>query len=495
MNLLDAVRHFINKHDLISPGSIVIVGVSGGPDSLCLLHVLNLLAPEYDFRLHVAHLNHQLRGSEADADAGFVQSVAEYWKLPFTTESRDVAAFAKENKLSIEEAARQVRYGFFIEVALRQHSDTIAVAHNADDQTESVLMHFLRGSGLGGLRGMLPKTRLEEYRLQTPEEVAPRTNRRLYLIRPLLEVPRAAIEEYCRQHNLQPRSDASNADTTYFRNRLRHELLPTLETYNPNIRSILRRTASVIAAEVEMLETQVNLVWNKIIVDGSDDYITFELPAFKQAPLAIRRALLRRSIQELRPPLRDVDFVNIEAALDLIDRGQTGDRATLPQGLMLEIGYDSITIGDAHESVLPDWPLLTAGMSEIAVDIPGSTHLPHSAWHLETSILSESQNLREDRWTAHLDADGLAGPVIIRRRASSDRFQPQGMPVPLGLKDWMINVKIPRVVRDRLPLIVSGDQIAWVAGFRVGQSFLVKPETKRIIKLTFSKAVSLTSKE
>ena len=161
MNLLDAVRHFINKHDLISPGSIVIVGVSGGPDSLCLLHVLNLLAPEYNFHLHVAHLNHQLRGSEADSDAGFVQSLAEDWKLPFTIESRDVAAIAKENKLSIEEAARQVRYGFFIEVAMRQHSDTIAVAHNADDQTESVLMHFLRGSGLGGLRGMLPKTGLE----------------------------------------------------------------------------------------------------------------------------------------------------------------------------------------------------------------------------------------------------------------------------------------------------------------------------------------------
>ena len=251
MNLLDTVRHSINKHDLINPGSIVIVGVSGGPDSLCLLHVLNLLAPEYNFHLHVAHLNHQLRGSEADSDAGFVQSLAEQWKLPFTIESRDVAAFARENKLSIEEAARQVRYGFFIEVAMRQHSDTIAVAHNADDQTESVLMHFLRGSGLGGLRGMLPKTRLEEYRLQTPEEIAQHTKRRLYLIRPLLEVPREAIEEYCQQHNLQPRMDASNADTTYFRNRLRHEMLPALE--NAARRAVVERFMKAIVPHQEFM--------------------------------------------------------------------------------------------------------------------------------------------------------------------------------------------------------------------------------------------------
>ena len=397
--------------------------------------------------------------------------------------SADVARHARDKGLSIEEAARELRYGFLFEQARLFACQAVAVGHTADDQVETVLMHLLRGAATDGLSGMAYRS------LPNP------WSREISLVRPLLATWREEILTYNNENKLQPSTDASNLDQTYFRNRLRHELVPYLETYNPNIRSILRRTASVIAAEVEMLETQVNLVWNKIIVDGSSDYITFELPAFKQAPLAIRRALLRRSIQELRPPLRDVDFVNIEAALDLIDRGQTGDRATLPQGLMLEIGYDSITIGDAHESVLPDWPLLTAGMSEIAVDIPGSTHLPHSAWHLETSILSESQNLREDRWTAHFDADGLASPVIIRRRASSDRFQPQGMPVPIGLKDWMINVKIPRVVRDRLPLIVSGDQIAWIAGFRVGQPFIVKPTTKRIIKLTFRKAVSLTRKE
>jgi tRNA(Ile)-lysidine synthase len=485
MDILQSLLRFINKHNLLERGSIVIVGVSGGADSLCLLHALNSLAPEYDLRLHVAHLNHQLRGDKADADANFVRSIAEQWKLPYTIESRDVAAFAQEHKLSIEEAARQVRYGFLIEVASKQNSHTIAVAHNADDQTESVLMHFLRGSGTGGLRGMLPKTSLSDFRFLISDL---KTDPQAMLIRPLLEIPRAEIELYCELHLLHPRIDATNSDTTHFRNRLRHELLPTLETYNPNIRSILRRTASVIAAEYEMLEAQVNLAWDRICVEATDELITFHLANFKEQPLAVRRALLRQSIERLRPPLRDVDFVNIEDAIELIDRGQTGDKATLPQGLMLEIGYGSITIAGANESALPDWPLLPEGTQEIAINIPGITKLPQSEWIIEAEILPEVSNLREDRWNAHFAADNLSDSVGLRTRTSIDRFQPQGMPSDVRLKDWMINVKIPRAIRDRLPLIVSNDQIAWVAGFRVGQAFIVKTETNRVVKLTFRKA-------
>ncbi|HZY43123.1 MAG TPA: tRNA lysidine(34) synthetase TilS, partial [Anaerolineae bacterium] len=307
-----------------------------------------------------------------------------------------------------------------------------------------------------------------------------------YLIRPLLETPREAIKDYCQQNNLQPRIDATNADTTYFRNRLRHDLLPLLETYNANIRSILRRTASVIAAEYEALETHVDAAWHETIIEEGDAII-FHLAKFKAQPLAIRRSLLRRSIQQLRPPLRDVDFVNIEDAIDLIERAETGDRSTLPQELMLEVGYDSITISMANETILPDWPLLSEETGAIPITVPGSTRLTNSQWSIEATVLPEVENFREDMWSTHLDADSLSGPLSIRPRTSTDRFQPQGMRSPIGLKDWMINAKIPRAVRDRLPLIVSGDQIVWVAGFRVGQPFIVREDSKQIVKLTFSK--------
>jgi tRNA(Ile)-lysidine synthase len=173
MDFLTSLRRFISKHDLLPRGSTVIVGVSGGVDSLGLLHALNTLAPELDLRLHVAHLNHQLRGAEAQADADFVRAIAQQWDLPRTIEARDVAEFARHHKLSPEEAARQVRYGFLLEVALAQHSEAIAVAHNADDQAESVLMHFLRGSGLSGLRGMLPKMRIAELRIRNWDSASP----------------------------------------------------------------------------------------------------------------------------------------------------------------------------------------------------------------------------------------------------------------------------------------------------------------------------------
>ena len=172
MDFLTNLRRFIFKHELLprgsrgAPNAPVVVGVSGGADSLCLLHALHALAPEFEWQLHVAHLNHQLRGEEAQADAGFVRDIAQQWNLPYTIESRDVRSFARDYKLTLEEAARQVRYGFLREVALAQHSSIIAVAHNADDQAESVLMHFLRGSGLAGLRGMPPKMRMAELRIR-----------------------------------------------------------------------------------------------------------------------------------------------------------------------------------------------------------------------------------------------------------------------------------------------------------------------------------------
>ena len=489
MDILQSLRKFITQHDLLAHGATVIAGVSGGPDSLCLLHALKTLAPEYDLRLHIAHLNHQLRGAEADADAEFVRQIADEWHLPCTIESRDVAALAKTRRLSTEEAARQARYAFLIEVAAAQHSDTIAVAHNADDQAESVLMHFLRGSGLTGLRGMLPKMRIAELRTRNEDSALPISHSARndqYLIRPLLAVPRALIEEYCLQNNLLPRRDATNADITYFRNRLRHELLPVLETYNPNIRAVLCRTANVIAAEYEVLAAHLNYAWDMTVIAETAAAITFNLLMWREQPLATQRAMLRRAIHQLRPPLRDIDFVHIEDGIELLKRAHTGDQATLPQNLLLEVSYDTFTITPRDQLSLPDWPLLPESTETQPITVPGATLLPESAWVIEAVFEACDKTRRPlARFAACFDADTLPAPLAMRLRMSTDHFHPQGMPVPVRLKDWMISVKVPRAVRDRLPLIVAGNQIVWVPGFRVGQPFVVTEKTQRIIKLVF----------
>ena len=239
MEVLDIVRKTILQHHLFEGGGTVVLGVSGGPDSLCLLHTLRALQDELGLELHLAHLDHGIRGSDSRADAEYVEGLARAWDVSATMEYGDVPAYAEEHRVAIEEAARRVRYLFLGRVAREVGAQCVAVGHNADDQVETIIMHWMRGSGLGGLRGMLPVQVLgaEDWWCGPV----------LRLVRPLLDVPRDAIEGYCHQHGLQPRFDRSNLDLTYHRNRIRHELIPFLESFNPRIRDVLRRSARVIA--------------------------------------------------------------------------------------------------------------------------------------------------------------------------------------------------------------------------------------------------------
>ncbi len=489
-DLLRQVREFIHRHDLLSVGDRVVVGVSGGPDSLCLLHLLLRLQEEYRLQLHVAHLHHGARGEEADADAAFVADLAREWGLPATLVREDVPAVARAHKLAFEEAARRVRYAFLAHVAGRVGAAKVAVGHNADDQAETVLMHFLRGAGLAGLRGMRPATPLSEYRLLPQTDRFPLPDRLPVLIRPLLSTPRAEIEAYCAEQGLSPRFDRSNLDTTYFRNRLRHELLPLLETYNPNIRRRLCHTAEVVAADYELLIQMRDWAWDQVVREETKDAIVLGRAEWRAQPLSLQRALIREAAYRLRPYLRDVDFVHVEAAVEVARAGTTGAQATLPGGLALTVGYDMLTITDAGYEPPPSGPTLPPGTA-MPVALPGRTPLPGGEWVLEAD-LPPTWTLAEvtgnpDRWTAYLDAERLEGPLVLRTRRSGDRFRPHGLGghAPL-LKDWMINARVPRAVRDMLPLLVSGDgEILWVCGWRVSETAAVRPETRQVARLRF----------
>lgn len=489
MDLLARVRAFVQQHSLLLPGETVVVGVSGGPDSLCLLHLLVRLSDEYKLRLHVAHLHHGARGEEADADAAFVADLARRWGLPATVAKKDVPAIARSRRLAFEEAARRVRYAFLAHVAGEVGASKVAVGHNADDQAETVLMHLLRGAGPAGLRGMLPATPLSDYRLLPEIRELPLPPALPTLIRPLLDVPRADIEAYCEEHGLQPRFDRSNLDTTFFRNRLRHELLPLLETYNPNIRQRLCHTAQVIAADYALLEEIRDRAWRAVVREESEQAIRFDRAAWQAQPLSLRRALIRQAAYRLRPTLRDVDFVHVESALQVAQEGSTGAQATLPGGLMLTVGYDDLLVAEAGYHPPPAGPTLPTGTT-LEVALPGATRLPEGEWVLEGELL-ERWGMREvqgnvDRWTAYLDADRLEGPLMLRTRRPGDRFRPQGMGGHAPrLTDWMINAKVPRTWRDRLPLLVAAGDIVWVCGWRVAETAVVGPETRRVARFRF----------
>ena len=283
-------------------------------------------------RLTVAHLNHGLRGADADADAAFVADLARGWGLPCAVERIDVAALARQNRLSAEEAARQARYAFLARTALAGGASRIAVAHHADDQAETVLMHFLRGSGVAGLRGMLPATSLPAEALAAGDATG------LCLIRPLLGIARAEIEAHCAQHGLSWRTDASNADTRHHRNRLRHELLPILRQYNPRIDEVLARTADVMAGEVEMLESLAEESLRRIRLDAPAGVVAFEREGWLSYGRGLRRAVIRQAVRDARPDLRNIGFEHVDRAVEVAAGGESGDAATIAGGLAARRG-------------------------------------------------------------------------------------------------------------------------------------------------------------
>ncbi len=480
--MLQAFQETLRRYRLLRPGSRVIIGISGGPDSVALLHLFTRLRADWQLTLHAAHLHHGIRGAEADADAAFVAELCARWDVPCTIERLDVPTLARQEHLALEEAARRHRYAFLARVALQQGATTIAVAHHADDQAETVLMHLLRGSGPAGLRGMAPATPLSAYRVLP---LPPEARRDLLLIRPLLFTPRAAIEAYCAAWDLPTRYDSSNADTTFFRNRLRHEVIPYLARLNPRIRERLCALAEVVRADYALLEELTQQSWDTLLLEQHENAISFDRVGFRALPLSLQRALIRRAAYALRPTLRDVDFVHVEAAVRVAVEGVTGQQATLPRNLKLVVGYDRLTLAHADALLLPpDRPWLTAG-DVIPLGGAGPYPLPQGwlltlerldSWEL-TAIINNPDPL-----TAYLDADALQPPLFVRTRRAGDRFAPLNLGAEVNLGDFFVRHKVPAPWRDAIPLLCSGDTILWVVGVRLSERARVTPSTRAVVK-------------
>jgi tRNA(Ile)-lysidine synthase len=491
MNLIERVKKTIESSRMLAHGDHIVVAVSGGPDSLCLLHVLLQLREEYALVLDVAHLNHQLRGVDADQDAAFVARVAADWGLPAYIEARDVAALARRRGLAIEEAARQARYAFLGRVARQVGAQSVAVGHNADDQVETVCMHWLRGSGLAGLRGMQIVSRFEDLRL-TGEEVQPTDeDRELLLVRPLLEIPRSEIEAYCAEHKLEPRFDRSNLDTTYYRNRLRHELLPFLETFNPRIREVILRSTAILSADHACLRDALTQAWSQVVLSTKADAIQFDLKLWRALPLSLQRSTLREAIRLLRRSLRNINWVHVENAVRVLRDGQTGSAVTLPSGLEARLSYGTFTIAArGYAPPMPDWPSLS---EEVELAIPGVTPLPGSGWYLHASIIErgalDDHSLRHAHpWQAYIDQAVAGNDLHLRPRTAGDRFWPQGLgDKPTTVNNFMTNAKIPRAWRDHIPLLVSPRQVLWMAGWRIDERAKVTGSTARVLRLSFER--------
>ncbi len=460
---------FVREHSLVSAGERLVVAVSGGADSVCLLHILAQWQRELGAELHIAHLDHGLRGAESDSDARYVSDLAYHLDIPATVERRDVAAYRNQEGCSLEEAAREVRYGFLGAVVGAVGASRVVVGHTRDDHIETILMHLLRGTGMTGLRGLQPRSLLQhgEHR------------GRIEVVRPLLEVTRQETLDYCRRYHLEPRSDSSNTSPAFLRNRIRLELLPVLKSYNPSIDRALLRLAAIAGDDVSFIEEQASRLWNEVAKEEGGA-ICLDVGKIVGLPRAMQRQMFRLSVAQLRGSLKDVEADHVEAMVDFLSR-PAGKRLCLPQGLTLSTDYGRLVLTSGPASLCPLPPLASVS----SINVPGETILP--GWRIKADVLQGPVDGANHGFVATFDFDKAGKELTVRPRKPGDRFQPLGMNQTKKLQDFMVDARIPRSWRGRVPLVCSPREILWVVGWRIDDSVKVTETTRKILRLEFER--------
>ncbi|CCO08637.1 tRNA lysidine(34) synthetase TilS [Desulforamulus hydrothermalis] len=463
MEVLDKVRQEIARHNMIEPGQLIVVGVSGGPDSVALLHILHTLAGELGIKLHAAHLNHRFRGEEARQDALFVRQLCSNWGIPCTIEERDVPGYARQKHLSAQVAAREVRYRFFYEVLQAAGGQKIALAHQADDQAESVLLNLLRGAGAGGLAGIPPV----------------RDN---LIIRPLLSLRRQEIEQYCHRQRIGFRTDSSNLKTAYRRNKIRHVLIPLLEReYSPGLVNILVRTAEQLRTEDEFMEHLAEQAYRQVLLTRNSRRLELARGELARQPVALARRIIRLAWQEIRGSKQDLTYDHVERLLAQLPGGGPQRHWELPAGITVRLTYDRLTL-------LKEYGRNSLNLPVYPLPVPGS--VATASGSTITSLLLRRQdftgNPRElPAHQAVLDYAQVTLPLAVRFRQEGDVLVPFGLGKPVKLKKILIDLKIPRHRRDSIPLVVEQKtgRILWVAGIRLADGVGISETTEKIILL------------
>lgn len=475
MSLLERVAETISRGQLLRPGQPVLAAVSGGPDSLCMVHILL----ELDYRPHLAHLDHALR-PESPKEAEFIRSLAERWDLPIRLERAEGSGW--EEAGSLEEAARLARYRFLVRAAREAGVEAIVTGHTFDDQVETILMHLLRGAGPEGLAGIRPRQAMGGW-----QGIGGAAG--LALVRPLLEVRGEETEAYCQEQGLRPVRDPTNRDLRFFRNRLRHELLPILREYNPKVDEVLGRTGEIMGAVADWLEAEVERHWRQLARRAGEDAVALKWDAVGELPLALRREVIRRAIRELLPDPQRLDFEATQRALRYLESDGSG-LCTLLSGLRMErAGEEALVLGS---NVIPEFPQVPQLADESPLPVSGKVQLA-AGWELLCRPVEGADGLREnllrgkelyegDRLEV-LDLAATEGELRLRSPKVRDRFQPLGMSGSMPLSDFFVNEKIPRLQRARWPLVVDEGRIVWVVGLRLSQAVRVKPGSRQLLHL------------
>jgi len=452
------VRDTIIKYNMIRDGDRVVVAVSGGPDSVCLLDILQELKDELGIELVVAHFDHGLRPGEDEAETKFVESLTAALNLPF--ETKKAGPGMGQEGASLEERARHARYQFLEEVKEKFVSQKIAIGHNLNDQAETVLIRLLRGSGPSGLAG-IPPCREEK------------------IIRPLIEITRGQIKSYLELKGLPHMTDSSNLQACYLRNKIRLELLPRLREYQPRIVELLGRTADIMRNDEFWLATMAEEWVERWAETRGDGEIRIPLSSFAMLADALKNRVIRYAIKKTGGSLRRVSLRHIEAINQMAMGEKPQTRVNLPKGIIAKKVYDRLVFTGTKDTRSEDFFYLLDRPGTFDLTTLGRTIL---LAEMEKAALSE---MGTSRWCAYLNADRLTYPLTIRNVRPGDKFVPLGMSGHKKLKDFFMDLKVPSEDRGQTPILFCRDIPIWVCGFRIDDRFKILPETKKILKVTF----------
>lgn len=472
--MIKAFAQELLAEELLSQDATIVVGVSGGPDSMALLHLLRELGEldGWNLQLHIAHLNHLIRGEEAEKDAAFVQAAADQHSIPCTIESRDIRELAGGGSGGIEELGRRERYALFERVSLKTGAGFVAVGHHADDNTETILHRILRGTGLRGLSGIQRSRALS-------------ANSQVRLIRPLLRMVRKDILVYLSDRGIAYREDRTNTTTEHVRNLIRNDILPKIEAdINPQVREALRRLGEQAGWVDEYLTETVHRTFETLIVSRTDQLLTLNADALARKSRIVQTEIVRMAYRSFGLGEQDLSFAHMVSALDLISDQASGRQLQLPAGMTIEKRYHQLLF-----SLPSDEPRENVA-AEIAVHLPGRTTLPVRRLtidcQIETVSADQIQILRRktDNMEEFVTLDAVHPPLVVRTRRPGDRFFPLGAPGSKKVSDFLIDAKVDPQARERVAVLCDQLGPIWIIGHRIDDRVKLTTMTRQVLRLT-----------
>ena len=456
-------------------GRRLLVAFSGGADSTALLLACKALHTKRGLLAAAAHFNHRLRGADSDEDALFAETLCRETGVECVTGSADVAAHRNREQISLEEAARELRYEFLARAVAERDAQAVATGHTLDDQAETVLLHLVRGSGLAGLAGMRPSHVLQSAGATPALRVA----------RPMLGLRHADAERFCAEHGVEPRLDRSNADPRHPRNRLRHVVLPELATINPRAIEAIVRLSSHVRAELDLIDRQVDAAWRDVAV-GTGGNVRLRRECLRALPEGLLPYILRRLYESATGSTAQLELVHVEQMITAA-LGRVGAMVDLPRGLRMETGYDHVSLLRPEDDGVPcPYP---PSVERAPLPVPGRVPLG-AGFGLAASLGAAPANLcASSPWVSFLNPAVAGTPLFVRSRRPGDRFQPLGMATPKRLQDFFVDERVPRAWRDRVPLVETERGIVWVAGRRPAEWARLPAGARRALRLELTRPV------